>query len=154
MKPLHLIFLASIVTLSFVSCSSENDDDEQFQNTSIEGLWQPTEAIFVNNSGTQVIEVYDECQLLSRTNFIANGSFDQTGYYPVSGVCEIEWDNSGNWEIVNGNILRVTVNGQVDNGTKGDYLIRELTSTTLKIDADLETETVAQELYIFTKLNQ
>lgn len=142
-----------MLTLLITGCSSDDtSDNNDNTNTEIEGVWKPIKAIFVDSNGTMSTDNYSACEQTGRTTFLTNGSFVQTGYYPVT-TCELEFDNNGNWQIVNDDILRVTLNGTVDNGTIGDYLIVELTATTLKIDADTDPNSIESEIYVFEKVN-
>lgn len=146
---LGIVMLALLITGCSSDDSSDNNDDT---NNDITGVWKPIQAVFIDNSGAMSTDNYSDCEQTGRTTFSSNGNFTQTGYYPVT-TCELEFDNTGNWQIVNDNILRVTLNGQVDNGTIGDYLIVELTATTLKIDADTDTNSTESEIYVFQKVN-
>jgi hypothetical protein len=146
----NLLKMLTIILLT-VSCGNDDSNNTENQESLIIGTWQPIQEIFVNSNGNQTTNDYDACEQMGRTNINSGGVFTQTGYIPVSGDCEIEWDNTGNWEIINDNILRITLNGQVDNGSIGDYLIIELTSTTLKLDADTDLNSIEQEIYVFTK---
>lgn len=145
--------LCKILSILFLimSCSNGDSSNNEDQENPIIGSWQPVQAIFIDENGVQDIEIYDECQLMGNIDFYVDGIFEQSGFYLNSGVCEIEFDNTGNWVIINENILRVTLNGQVDNGAIGDYLILELTDSMLRIDADLDPESIEQEVYIFIK---
>ncbi|TJY34826.1 lipocalin family protein [Pontimicrobium aquaticum] len=140
-------------TLLITGCSSDSSsDNDNSINTKIEGVWKPIQAIFVDSSGTMTTDNYSTCEQTGRTTFSSNGNFTQTGYYTTT-TCELEWDNLGSWQIVNDDILRITLNGQVDNGSIGDYLVVELTATTLKIDADTDPNSIESEIYVFQKVN-
>lgn len=155
MKSQFLKSTVVIVTLILIStaCSSDSPkDDNNNTNTKIEGVWKPIKAIFTDSDGISETENFTDCEQTGRTTFSSNGDFAQTGYYPVT-TCELEFDNTGNWQIINDNILRVTLNGQVDNGTIGDYLITELTETALKIDGDTDPNSIESEVYVFQKVN-
>lgn len=150
------IFLAIMTTTLFVTgCSSDNNtpNDDNDTSTQIEGIWKPIQVIFIDNNGATTTDNLTTCEQTGRTTFSSNGNFAQIGYYPISGNCEIEFDNTGSWQIINNNTLKVTLNGQVDNGTIGDYLITELTATTLKIDADTDPNSIDQEVYVFERVN-
>lgn len=139
--------LLGIVTL-FTSCSSDDSSNEQ---NSIIGTWKPVQEIFINSSGNQSVTDYNACQQTGRINILSDSNFTQMGYYEIGGNCELEYGSSGNWQVLNGNILRIVINGQIDNGFIDDYLIIESTSTTLKIDADLDSNSIEQEIYVFEK---
>lgn len=155
MKNQFLKSILGIVTLILftTACSSNNpSDDNNNTDAKIEGVWKPIKAIYTDSGGMVTTENFSDCEQTGRTTFSSNGNFAQTGYYPTS-TCELEFDNTGNWQIIDENILRVTLNGQVDNGTIGDYLILELTATSLKIDADTDANSTESEVYVFQKVN-
>ncbi|MDO5978254.1 lipocalin family protein [Flavivirga spongiicola] len=150
LKPILAILMGTLLS---TGCSSDSpSDDDNNANSKIEGVWKPIQAEFVDNNGTTITDNYSACEQTGRTTFSNTRNFAQTGYYTVTD-CELEWDNTGNWQIVNDDILRITINGQFDNGTIGDYLITELTATTLKIDADTDSNSTEQEVYVFQKVN-
>ncbi|MBP0905597.1 lipocalin family protein [Mariniflexile gromovii] len=156
MKNQFLKSTLGVVTLILIStaCSSNSPtDDNNNNNAKLEGVWKPIKAVYTDSGGTNTTENFSECEQTGRTIFSSNGNFSQTGYYPVSGNCELEFDNTGNWQIINENILRVTLNGQVDNGIIGDYFILELTANSLKIDADTDANSTESEVYVFQKFN-
>ena len=140
------------INLLFVACSSESSSDNNNTDSKITGTWKPIKAIFTDSGGSMNTENFSDCEQTGRTTFTSNGDFAQTGYYTVT-TCELEFDNTGNWQIINDNILRITVNGQVDNGSIGDYLITGLTDTMLKIDADTDPNSIESEVYVFEKVN-
>ncbi|TJY37936.1 lipocalin family protein [Pontimicrobium aquaticum] len=155
MKNQILKSILGIVMLSLLltGCSSDNStDNNDDTNDEIIGVWKPLQAVFIDSSGTMTTDNYSDCEQTGRTTISTNGNFAQTGYYPVT-TCGLEFDNTGDWQIVNQNILRITLNGQVDNGNIGDYLIVELTATTLKIDADTDPNSIESEIYVFQKVN-
>lgn len=152
-KFLRKFLTTTMICLMFMACSSDSPSDENDStNATIEGVWKPIKAIYTGSGGMSTTENFSDCEQTGRTTFSSNGDFAQTGYYPVT-TCELEFDNTGNWQIINENILRVTLNGQVDNGTIGDYLITELTETTLKIDGDIDPDSIESEVYVFQKVN-
>jgi len=95
-----LLLLLTVFTLTFTSCS--NDDDGGCSPTGpdpIIGVWN-VKAIFVDN----VEQPQFPCLTESTVNFQADGNLTTTVYEsnPISGDCEIEeivnftWVNAGN----------------------------------------------------------
>ncbi len=146
MKKINFLLVALVMLA--VSCSSDDDNSapEQGVTASILGTWNMTE---YNYSGTTETKVLDQVLI---TEFVgeafnieynivfeedpnivtSNGGFDvrvtstvlgQTSTETVRNLSSIE---SGDWEIVDENILRSTTNGETT-----DILIETLTDTDL-----------------------
>ena len=150
MKKTKLIIVA-ILSLIVTSCSNDdNGNDNGNNDPSIIGTWKTTKEVFVDSEGIMTTNNRDDCEQMGRTVFSSDGNFSDSGYY---SNCTVDWENNGNWEIISGNILRITLVGQVDNGYIEDYLIIESTSNSLKIDADLDASSIEQEIYELEKVN-
>lgn len=157
MKKTKLFCGILIGLMIFSSCSSDDDGNNDGNNdSSIIGTWKTTKEIFVDSGGIMTTNNRDDCEQMGRIVFSSNGSFSESGFFSgmdSSGNCIQDTNNSGQWEIINGNTLRITLTVVDDNGYIGDYLIVETTNNTLKIDADLDESSIEKEIYELEKVN-
>ncbi|MDC1285521.1 lipocalin family protein [Flavobacteriaceae bacterium] len=85
---MSLLFLAA-----FSACKSDDDTPTQ---DSIIGSWQ-LEQTYTNGVSDDILD----CQKMSTSNFLANGTFNATDYSGGEDICESDsyggtWSNSGN----------------------------------------------------------
>ena len=126
-KGVNFVFVLLLVSLSFVSCNKDDDNDLQTSG-SIVGKWEfLKEGAIV--SGQEILTAYNHTSGCSKDflDFKSNGIADDYSYEKPSGSC-VEFVDAATWVKV-GNTLSV-------NYGDGDFFDGEimiLNNTTLKI---------------------
>ncbi|MEL0651656.1 lipocalin family protein [Algibacter sp. TI.3.09] len=94
-----LILLLSVITLTFSSCSSDDDSQD-----SIIGIWNYYQS-FENDEEYEL----DTCEKQDEIIFNADGTFSTKGYYEnEDGVCSLDYESTGTWVNLGDNIYEFT----------------------------------------------
>lgn len=107
MKKLVLLMFAFMMSLAFVSCSSDDDSDGQPQ-FNIVGTWKVT-AQYINNNQQDISDI---CAFKGNVKFINGGTFTEDVWTEEEGVaCHLDETIGGTW-IKNGNSYSVNITSQ------------------------------------------
>ena len=120
-KHLFLLLTLVVVTVAFVSCS--NDDDDNQYDPAIVGTWKITE-VKTSQSGTYINWPFKT----TYASFKSDGTYYGSGYFG---------NGSGTWSI-KGN----TVNTYVDGDLYASYEIISVTSTTSELKMSMDRESI------------
>ncbi|WP_159018671.1 lipocalin family protein [Algibacter sp. L3A6] len=94
-----LILLLSVITLTFSSCSSDDDSQD-----SIIGIWNYYQS-FENDEEYEL----DTCEKQDEIIFNADGTFSTKGYYEnEDDVCSLDYESTGTWVNLGDNIYEFT----------------------------------------------
>ena len=94
-----LILLLSVITLTFSSCSSDDDSQD-----SIIGIWNYYQS-FENDEEYEL----DTCEKQDEIIFNADGTFSTKSYYEnEDGVCSLDYESTGTWVNLGDNIYEFT----------------------------------------------
>lgn len=87
-KYLFLLLTLVVASLTFVSCSSDDDNDGELSNSEIVGTWTLTE-VKTSESGSYIAWPYRE----TSATFNSNGTYRGSGYF---GTGSGTWSKKGN----------------------------------------------------------
>lgn len=110
MKKLLKISVLVIMSVFMVNCSK--DDDNSSSADPIIGKWKT-----ISETENGVAEVLDACELMSRGEFKADGSYINSSYELEAGNCVLEPNNglppgfTSKWEKVAANSYRYVISG-------------------------------------------
>ena len=120
-KHLFLLLTLVVVTVAFVSCS--NDDDDNQYNSDIVGTWKITE-VKTSQSGSYI----DWPFKTTYATFKSDGTYYGSGYFG---------NGSGTWSI-KGNTVNTYVGGEL----YASYEIISVTSTTSELKMSMDGESI------------
>ena len=120
-KHLFLLLTLVVVTVAFVSCS--NDDDDNQYNSDIVGTWKITE-VKMSQSGSYIAWPFKT----TYATFKSDGTYYGSGYFG---------NGSGTWSI-KGNTVNTYVGGEL----YASYEIITVTSTTSELKMSMDGESI------------
>ena len=104
-----IILLLSVITLTFNSCSSD-DDNTPVQEDSFIGIWTQSKLLFEGNE-----QPLDDCDRQSAFTINSDGTFTESSYFTNSGgTCELDFSDPGTWENLGNNIYKLKYNPDED----------------------------------------
>jgi len=103
------ILLLSAITLTFNSCSSD-DDNTPVQEDAFIGIWTQSKLLFEGNEQT-----INDCDRESAFTINLDGTFTESSYFTNSnGICELDFSDTGTWENLSNNTYKLKYNPDED----------------------------------------
>ncbi|TXD82897.1 lipocalin family protein [Subsaximicrobium wynnwilliamsii] len=136
-----LILLLTAVTLTFTSCSSDDDNPpiQEVEEDAFVGVWSLSKALLNDNELP-----IDDCDVQSNFTIKSNGTFVESSYTTTAaGTCESDFADAGTWENLGNNTYKLKYDADEDGDTYQEDVAVNTESFSIFYDDPY--------IYVFTK---
>lgn len=135
-KKICMLLSIMMTMCFFVSCGDDDGkDDSQVDKSLLVGKWVLTNLVTEDESGTDT-ESYAVSEEVDVIIFTEDGSCRNYSEVEINGKKEYDWDDKGNWSLVDDKTLKLLFYGEGQQTVK----VLKMTATTLSFECSLSFE--------------